>query len=266
MPNKKSHPIQAGYVLGAVAAAICFGIFVVVWPELQAAREHSDVPAVPYQVIKNGLPKTPPPVQETPSAPSAPTPAPSPAFPTSFNLAVPFTSQAPEKNWDEPWQDACEEASALMLDGYYKNYLLPVAVAKEKILALVSWEEQKNWGVSIPAADIAIMLRTKFFSNKTVRVITDPTILQIKTLIAHGNPVLIVADGKELPNPHYRAGGPIYHALVIRGYTPTQFITNDPGTQFGENFLYNYSDLMNAIHDWNDGDVPNGKHVVLVVE
>jgi hypothetical protein len=75
-----------------------------------------------------------------------------------------------------------------------------------------------------------------------------------------------VADGKALPNPHYRNGGPAYHALIIRGYDSTQFITNDPGTQFGENYKYNFDDLMNSIHDWNDGDVKNGKIVVMVVE
>ena len=36
----------------------------------------------------------------------------------TMNLSVPFTSQAPEQNWDEPWQDACEEAAVLMLDAY----------------------------------------------------------------------------------------------------------------------------------------------------
>mgnify|MGYP001618174552 FL=1 len=69
-----------------------------------------------------------------------------------------------------------------------------------------------------------------------------------------------------LPNPHFRNGGPEYHTLVIRGYTEDSFITNDPGTQFGENFLYKYSDLMNSIHDWNEGDVKNGKRLVLVID
>jgi hypothetical protein len=78
--------------------------------------------------------------------------------------------------------------------------------------------------------------------------------------------VYVVADGKVLPNPHFRNGGPVYHALIIRGYTEDSFITNDPGTQFGKNFVYKYHELMNAIHDWNDGDVPNGRSAVLVVE
>src|SRR3989338_9267279 len=39
-------------------------------------------------------------------------------LPKSVNLAVPFTSQAPEKDWSQPWQAACGEAAGLMLDAY----------------------------------------------------------------------------------------------------------------------------------------------------
>ena len=31
-----------------------------------------------------------------------------------INLDIPFTSQAPSLNWDQPYQDFCEEASILM--------------------------------------------------------------------------------------------------------------------------------------------------------
>ena len=76
----------------------------------------------------------------------------------------------------------------------------------------------------------------------------------------------MVADGKALPNPYFRNGGPVYHALIIRGYTADAFITNDPGTRSGENFLYAYDTLLHAIHDWNHGNVKDGKRVVLVVD
>src|SRR5690554_5866511 len=38
--------------------------------------------------------------------------------PAEINLAVPFTSQAPTANWDMPFQEACEEAAALMVHYY----------------------------------------------------------------------------------------------------------------------------------------------------
>ncbi len=181
------------------------------------------------------------------------------------NLDVPFTSQAPEKNWDEPWQDACEEAAVLMMDAYLKGYGLSPLFAKDEILKMVVWEEARGWGVSVSAEQIAQLMK-EYAGLKNVRIQEDPTVLEIKAFVARGKPVLVVADGKALPNPHFRNGGPVYHALTIRGYTEDSFITNDPGTQFGENFLYKYDDLMRAIHDWNDGDVKEGEPVVLVVE
>lgn len=196
-------------------------------------------------------------------------------LPKQYNLAVPFTSQAPEKNWDEPWQDACEEASLLMLDAYYKNYKLSPLFAKDEILKMVKWEENKGWGNSIEIEKVKLMAEEYFHlstlalehsSSRQIKIIENPTVDDIKKSIANDNPVLVVADGKVLPNSHFQNGGPDYHALIIRGYTESKFITNDPGTQFGEAFEYEYSDLMNAIRDWNNGDVKNGRRVVLVIE
>lgn len=42
-------------------------------------------------------------------------------LPAEVNLDVPFTSQAPYKNWHHPYQDFCEEASALMAVRYVKG-------------------------------------------------------------------------------------------------------------------------------------------------
>ncbi len=185
-------------------------------------------------------------------------------IPEKINLDVPFTSQAPEKNWGQPWQDACEEVAILMLDAYYKKYNLSPLFAKDEIIKMVEWEETRNFGRSIEIKEIKEIF-SDYFNDKS-QVIENPTIEQIKQYVAGGNPVLVVADGKVLPNPYFRNGGPVYHALIIRGYTEDSFITNDPGTQFGENFKYKYNDLMNAIHEWNGGDVKNGRKVILVIE
>lgn len=204
-------------------------------------------------------------------------------LPETFNLAVPFTSQAPEKKWSQPWQDACEEAAILMIDAYYKSYLLSPLFVKDEIIKMVQWEENKTWGLSIEAEKIQKIFQDYMqgYNSKTqkvstspstvknfyhVKIIENPTIDEIKQYIANGQPVLVVADGKILPNPYFQNGGPEYHVLVIRGYTKDSFITNDPGTQFGENFKYKYDDLMNAIRDWNSGEVKSGRRVVLVVE
>ncbi len=186
-------------------------------------------------------------------------------LPKEINLPVPFTSQAPEKNWDEPWQDACEEAAVLMFDAYYKNYDLSPLFARDEILKMVEWEEAKGWGMSIEIEKVK-ELTEYYSSNLKVKIIENPSVDDIKKIIASGDIVLTVADGKVLPNQYFRNGGPEYHALIIRGYTDKTFITNDPGTQFGNNFEYKYADLLNAIYDWNGGDVKNGRKVILVID
>lgn len=183
-----------------------------------------------------------------------------------LNLDVPFTSQAPERNWDQPWQDACEEVALLMLDAYYKGYGLSPLFVKDEVKRMVAWEEERGWGGSIAMSRVERMYKEYFKSDKTPRIVENPTVEQIKTFLKQGKPVLVVADGKTLPNPWYSNGGPVYHALIIRGFTADSFITNDPGVNRGRNFTFSFADIMNSIHDWNDGDVPNGKKVVMILE
>lgn len=200
---------------------------------------------------------------------SIPTPTPtSEDIPDSINLDVPFIPQAPEKNWDQPWQDACEEAAILMMDAYQHDKTISIDQAKHDILAMVKWEEDLGWGRSIEMEKMQKVFTDYLmgYVSSKLHVVENPSIDQIKKYVAGGQPVLVLADGQILPNPHFQNGGPPYHALIVRGYTKDSFITNDPGTQFGQNYKYKYSDLMNAIHDWNDGNVPSGRRVVLVIE
>lgn len=229
------------------------------------ARIASSTSGVPVTTPTTSVSNQPAPsVQTTSSVAQPPLTPPPKEIPKEINLAVPFTSQAPEKKWDQPWQDACEEAAVLMLDAYYNSYKLSVLFAKDEILKMVKWEEDKGWARSIEIEKVQTL--TDYYTKKTSHIIENPTVEQIKQYVAAGTPVYVVADGKVLPNPHFRSGGPEYHALIIRGYTETHFITNDPGTQFGENFKYTYDDLMKSIRDWNGGNVKLGKRVVLVIQ
>lgn len=210
-------------------------------------------------------------IEETEGLPEEKEPVVLAALPKEINLDIPFTSQAPEKNWEQPWQDACEEAAVLMLGGYYTNLGISTTTAKNDIQNMVRWEEEKGWGGSIDIEKIKelseeFIIRQLKINKYTIKIIEDPTVDQIKRYVAEGTPVYVVADGKELPNRHFNNGGPNYHALIIRGYTEDSFITNDPGTQFGKNFPYAYEDLMKSIRDWNGGKVKEGRRVVLVIE
>jgi hypothetical protein len=147
-----------------------------------------------------------------------------------------------------------------------KRDAIPPDEADERILELVAWQNQHfGYYKDTTVEEVVEMLR--LFYNLRGRVIDNPSVEQIKEATAQGYPVIVPAYGKDLPNPNFRNGGPLYHMLVIKGYTESgRFITNDPGTRRGAEFTYKYNEVMGAIHDWNDGDVPNGAARVIVVE
>lgn len=183
-----------------------------------------------------------------------------------INLDVPYTSQAPERVWTQPWQDACEEAAILMLDAYYRGYGLSTLSAKDELQKMVNWEEDRGWERSISIEKIKIILQEYYKITRPIRIISNPTVADIKGFIAAGKPVLAVADGRLLPNPYYSNGGPAYHAFIIRGYTADKFITNDPGVNRGKDFIFPIDAVMDSLRDWNDGNVAQGVPVVLVIE
>ncbi len=188
-------------------------------------------------------------------------------LPAEANLAVPFTSQAPTGDWSLPYQEACEEASAIMVDAYYHGAtgkILPDQ-AKQAIDNLVAFEKKfLGFYESTTAAETAALIKAYFnYSTVLVQPITGAG--QIKRAIANGYPVIIPAAGKLLGNPNYRNGGPLYHMLVVKGYTKDRFITNDAGTRLGADYTYPFDTVLTAAHDWNGGKVTEGAPVLIVI-
>ncbi|MFA6511813.1 MAG: C39 family peptidase [Patescibacteria group bacterium] len=187
-------------------------------------------------------------------------------IPATMNLDVPFTSQAPSANWDEVHEDTCEEASLLMIHRFYENK--PFANAQDadaELLALVDFENERFGDYkSTNAEDTATMIR-EYYGYTNVAVVYDITMNDVKREVAQGRPVLLLAAGRELGNPNFTGSGPLYHALVVKGWTETEIITNDPGTRKGHEYRYDPDVLMNAVHDWNNGDPANGRRVMIVM-
>lgn len=189
-----------------------------------------------------------------------------PTIPPEKLLTVPFVLQAPFGIWDPLHEDACEEASILTIIHFFAK---DKSVTKEKmeseIQELVAWEEEHSYGPSITLDDLG-KIGQAFYKLSGYRVIPVSSTEDMKKEIAKGNPVIVPAAGKILPNPNFQNGGPNYHMLVVKGYTQTEFITNDPGTRKGEGFVYTYDGLFNAIHDWNSNNILNGEKAILVFE
>jgi hypothetical protein len=168
--------------------------------------------------------------------------------PEAVLLDIPFASQAPFGDWDQPYQDACEEASIIMIK-YSKNHsLLSKESMKLEITQAVDWQI-KNWGGhrDLNAKDTLKLAKDYFGLEGTI--INQPTAEMIKEQLVLGHPITLPAAGRKLKNPNFRGLGPIYHMLVVRGFDNKigKFITNDPGTRKGERYLYEYDLLIAAI-------------------
>ena len=189
-------------------------------------------------------------------------------------LDVPFTAQAPHGNWDPPFDEACEEASLLMVQALYDQAVLSPDVAAQKIDALVAWETERAYAVDITAAQTAEIASAYFGSAAIVYTDDVVTSENIRRLLGDGYPVIIPAAGHMLGNPYYSGDGPPYHMLVITGWKPSglfrsaHFITNDPGTRRGEGYAYDEETIMEAIHDWTGSKetVREGRKAMVVLE
>ncbi|MBU0540730.1 C39 family peptidase [Patescibacteria group bacterium] len=190
-------------------------------------------------------------------------------LPDEVNLDVPFTAQAPHQNWDMPYQEACEEAAVIMMDGFFKGQSGKISAdaADEAIKKIVAFENaQYGFYEDTTALQTAQLIKDYYgYTNITVKPFDSAD--DIKSVLAEGYPVLIPAAGKLLHNPNFKNGGPPYHMLVIRGYTPDFFITNDPGTRKGQGYVYTYDTILEAAHDWTGSKdtVQNGDRVMIVV-
>ena len=129
------------------------------------------------------------------------------------------------------------------------------------ILAMTEFEV-KTYGSheDTAAAQTAQLVEDYYGYDTEVRY--DITLDDIKRELVKGNPVIVPTHGQVLENPYFTPPGPLYHMLVITGYTEDRFITNDPGTKRGENLSYSYENMEKSIQDWGlvDWDTGNGTH------
>lgn len=135
-----------------------------------------------------------------------------------------------------------------------------------ELLKMIDWETAHFGSYEHTTVDETAEMLDDFYDFQNYKILTDPSIDNLKNELASGNPIVAPFAGRELGNPNFTGEGPYYHMLVIRGYDEEYFITNDVGTRLGENYQYTHDVLMNALHDWHDTDISTeGEKKVLVL-
>ncbi|MCK5044389.1 C39 family peptidase [Candidatus Parcubacteria bacterium] len=185
-------------------------------------------------------------------------------LPDSFDLDIPFLCQAPLGDWRSPFDHACEEATILMVHYYLSGEQFSPETGSQDIRNMVGFQEE-NYGFAEDTATKETAQLIRDYYGYQAKAYYDISLEDIKKELVKGNPVIVPTAGRLLGNPNYASPGPLLHMLVIKGYTPTHFITNDSGTRMGADYVYFYEVLENSIHDWAEGDVYTGRSAMISV-
>jgi len=194
---------------------------------------------------------------ESPATSTEPAPALADSHAQVIKLDVPFTPQAPFGEWsDLRQQNACEEAAVIMAMYWVRGQSLSPQEAKDKIIAISDWEQQR-YGIyqDTSARDTAERIFKEYFEYQKVNVVNNITLQDIINELTKNNLVIAPANGQTLNNPFFNSPGPERHMIVITGYDyrAKEFITNDPGTKRGQDYRYDQDVLFNAIRDYETG-------------
>lgn len=200
----------------------------------------------------------------------------SPAFDKEDNnqiilMDVPFVVQAPFSNWDNIiFQGACEEASILMAVHWVKGEDVSDELASREIIEMAHFQEEAYGHFYDSSAKDTASLIKDYFGYKNVSLRYGVGGQDIKNELAGGNIMIVPVNGQKLKNPHYTPPGPIAHTLVIVGYDPNtkEFITHDPGTQWGKYFRYDENIFVSSLQDYPTGHlepIVNPRSAMIVV-
>lgn len=173
------------------------------------------------------------------------------------DLPVPHIWEIPDGVWVKPWNNACEEASIVMVEDYYLNrgeVKLPPAEIKRKLTPLFNWED-RIFGSNADTDSKHTNRIISDFSSFEGTVKENPTLEEIKAELDAGHPLISFHYGYGLKNPHhrFRRGGSSYHVMVITGYDDTtqEFMINDSELKDGLDYRYPYAIIMDTLHDFN---------------
>ncbi len=189
------------------------------------------------------------------------------SLPDKIISSVPFTSQAPFEKWDEYHEEACEEASLLMVKYFAEKKALTPELAEKEIQALIKFQLKRYGDYKDSDVSQIVKLGKDFYQLENLEAIYDFKKEEIKKWLARDKPIIVPAAGRLLGNPNFTPPGPLYHNLVLVGYDGDWIITNDPGTKKGKGYRYHLDILYRAIHDFpgKKEQIETGRKAMVVI-
>ncbi|OGL62368.1 hypothetical protein A3C09_04140 [Candidatus Uhrbacteria bacterium RIFCSPHIGHO2_02_FULL_47_44] len=182
-----------------------------------------------------------------------------------IRLAVPFSIQIPNGTWVQPFKDACEETSLLMVNAFYqKKTFTDKKDVVRQIQELVALEDKLFGFNKDTSAELMVRLVNRYLPYEA-HVVQTPTKELLFDELDHGRPVIVPVNGKLLKNKYYLDPNLFYHVIVLIGYDAEtgMFITHDPGTKHGDQMRYAIQTIMYANADFNTNPKgPRGKVMI----
>ena len=171
-------------------------------------------------------------------------------------IPAPYTSEIPTGTWAPPWNNACEEATIVMVNDYYFGYeTLPKKIAADNMNPLFKIENKIFGGnANTDASQTAQLIND--YTDSTAVIKENPTIDEIKNELRQNRPVITFHYAKNIVNVnyHWRAGGSYYHVMTLVGFDDNtkEFFVHDSGDPVtGAFHRYGYDVIMNSLHDYN---------------
>lgn len=172
-----------------------------------------------------------------------------PMLPERVELPVPYVAQVWRGYRGLPWSEACEEASIVMVDGFYKRRKsVPQTEAARAMQRMFAWEN-KTFGKNDDTGTYQTAQIIRKNGTFGADVWNPTSVTDIKLELVRKHPVLAFVNMYTLWGRPQRKDS--FHVVVIVGYDDKreQFIVHDPAR--GKSRRYAYDVMMRALHDYN---------------
>lgn len=177
--------------------------------------------------------------------------------PPAVNLKVPFIWEIPDGVWVKPWNGACEEASVMMVDQFYRGRKEEIIGRREskQLMSPLFALEDRLFGSNADTNATRTLKIIRDYTNFDGELKFRPTIDDITAELALGRPVISLHYGYDLNNPRhrFRRGGSSFHMMVIAGFDAEKelFYVNDSELKRGLDYPYKYDTIMTSLRDFN---------------